>query len=140
MDHQLTQARQWHCPVCGRVARIRVGPVHCACGFIQYSDPPGLGDRVAAHLGRAGLTTARYTSVKQSVGLKGGCNCAKRQRRLNALGERVTRLVTLTGRGPEDRAQTSRGDNDHDAHNQADQIEHQAGAPEAEAPVEPRGE
>jgi hypothetical protein len=49
----------------------------------------GLGDMVAGALGAVGITPARYTAAKASVGLKRKCKCKERQAALNALGRKV---------------------------------------------------
>lgn len=64
--------------------------IYCACGFRQYDNPPGLGDRVAAALAKIGITEQRYKAAKAAVGLTLDCNCKKRQRALNR--------VKMTGR------------------------------------------
>ena len=68
-------------------ARVRLFPVHCACGYTQYEYPAGLGDRVAAAMARVGITKQRYVRAKRRLGLKGDCGCAKRQKRLNRLNK-----------------------------------------------------
>jgi hypothetical protein len=60
--------------------------ITCHCGFIQYCNPPGLGDRVAAALARTGMTEQRYKATKKRLGLRPDCRCKERQRRLNRLG------------------------------------------------------
>jgi hypothetical protein len=75
----------WQCPQCGKRRSVRVFPIHCSCGFTQYHNPPGLGDRVAATLARLGITEGRYRRAKQLMGLAGDCGCKSRQRRLNEL-------------------------------------------------------
>ena len=84
MHNQLT----WKCPACGTEARLPAdhGKVRCFCGYTQYQNPPGPGDRVAATLARLGITEHRYKKAKRAVGLKGDCGCKKRQQRLNKLG------------------------------------------------------
>ena len=80
---------RWTCPVCGIRVNVRVLPVHCACGYAQYEYPAGLGDRVAAAMAKVGITKQRYMRAKRRIGLKGDCNCPKRQRRGNKIGHHL---------------------------------------------------
>ena len=77
----------WHCPACDRQARVPAthGRIRCACGYVQYENPPGLGDRVAAVLARVGATERRYKAAKRAIGLSGKCGCKGRKQRLNKL-------------------------------------------------------
>lgn len=81
----------WRCPICHIHARVRPDrfPVHCACGFTQERVRLGVGDYVAITLHKMGITKQRYVTLKQRVGLSGGCNCPERQQQLNALGRKV---------------------------------------------------
>jgi hypothetical protein len=56
---------------------------------VQYCDPAGIGDYVAAALHRVGITEGRYVKAKAALGLKPKCGCSKRQKLLNALGRMV---------------------------------------------------
>jgi hypothetical protein len=78
---------KWKCPACSITARLPAnhGAIHCCCGFTQYRNPPGLGDRVAAVLARTGMTEQRYKAIKKRLGLKPDCGCKKRQRALNRI-------------------------------------------------------
>ena len=80
----------WKCPACGTLAKMPddFKRAACFCGFVQYNNPPGLGDRVAATLAKMGVTEKRYTNAKRALGLKGACGCKKRQRALNKLGRK----------------------------------------------------
>ena len=75
----------WTCPVCRIQAHVPIFPVHCACNYVQYCNPPGLGDRVAATLARLGITEHRYVKAKAAVGLRRKCRCPERQQKLNNL-------------------------------------------------------
>ena len=85
MPSQLTT--MWHCPACRMECRVPTDhrTIRCACGFAQFCNPPGLGDRVAAVLARLGITSKRYVAAKKLVGLRGKCRCHERQRQLNDL-------------------------------------------------------
>jgi hypothetical protein len=81
----------WKCPVCRLQALVRADrfPVHCACGHVQLLPNPGLGDHVAAGLGKLGITKQRVSRL-----LGRPCKCRERQKRLNELGR-----VAGIGRG-----------------------------------------
>ena len=49
---------------------------------------PGLGDMVASGLAAVGITKERVQAVANAVGVK-DCGCAKRQKALNKLGEKL---------------------------------------------------
>lgn len=64
--------------------------IHCICGYVQENGPtPGLGDHLAAGLHKVGITRQRYVAAKKAIGLKGGCGCGRRQRRLNEWGRKI---------------------------------------------------
>ncbi len=75
----------WTCLVCGLQAKVpeTTDKITCPCGFVQYCNPPGRGDRLAAKLARLGLTEHRYKKVKTALGLRGKCRCKQRQQWLN---------------------------------------------------------
>lgn len=77
----------WRCMACGARRTIAELPVRCECGLVQFEHPAGLGDRVAAILGRFGVTERRYNRWRSAVRLRGPCRCKDRQQLLN----RVTR-------------------------------------------------
>jgi hypothetical protein len=71
--------------VCGVRVAVRLWPIHCVCGYVEYCHPPGLGDRAAAAFARVGITQARYIKAKRALGLKADCGCKRRQQALNRL-------------------------------------------------------
>ena len=75
----------WKCAVCGIRAKLpsNHGVIHCPCGYTQYKNPPGLGDRTAAMLARIGITEKRYNKARRAIGIKKPCGCKKRQQKLN---------------------------------------------------------
>jgi len=82
------QRISWTCPQCSLTVPVRTFPVHCQCGFVQYENPPGPGDRTAIVLAKVGVTEKRVKEAKAAIGLKGDCGCKRRQRWMNRLGTR----------------------------------------------------
>jgi len=87
------------CIHCGHIARHANHHRHCRPAGIRTAEiepqppappthGPGLGDMVAAGLSAVGITKDRAQAVAQAVGLQ-DCGCEERQRRLNALGQKL---------------------------------------------------
>ena len=84
------------CIHCGRIVSHSLVKAECpAFGLpdLQGSQPPGLGDMVAAGLEAIGITKARVAAV---MGVT-DCGCNKRQQQLNALGRRLGIGATKPG-------------------------------------------
>ncbi len=90
MSRDLTIA--WRCPSCGLsvpILKKELGlTLHCQCGFSEIPRR-GLGDCVAAFLGRLGITEERYASW-HGIEL-GECGCQRRREKLNRWGRWAVR-------------------------------------------------
>lgn len=55
------------------------------------TNPPGLGDQLAALFSSGGITEARYKKLKAWLGLTPNCGCKERRERLNRLSRWLAR-------------------------------------------------